>query len=152
MTIVDRSAHPKAMQIYFPATSTLTQLQTFVTNFAPLVNAVIDGVIASSLISVQATLPGGLRSVAVDGNRVNEGALLTFDADSTNYAHSIYIPSWANSEFNGGVINETQAITDLLDALVQGVLVNSTRVDPMPSDKYANDLVAFVKGVRAFRK
>jgi len=146
--ITDFAGKVKAMPIYFPATATLTELAEFVTDFSPLLDDVIDGKITSAEITIQAALPGGLKADAVDGNRVREGALLSYVAADTNYRHSVFVPSWENAGFAGDTVLETGDYAAVEDALVAGAVDDA----PFPSDRYANDLTSYIEGVRTFRK
>lgn len=146
--ITDFAGKTASMPIYFPATATMADLLEFVTDFSPLLDAVIDGKITSSSITIQAVLPGGLKADAIDGNRVREGALLSYVAAATSYRHSVYVPSWENAGFAADVVLDTGAYASVEDALVAGAVDDA----PFPSDRYANDLTSYIEGVRTFRK
>lgn len=146
ISLQDASVGQKALPIYFPDTVTLANLQTFLTSFGPLLDAVIDAKILAAQATVQLTLPGGLKSDAVVGNTVHEGALLSFNAANTIYKPSIYIPSWENAGFAGDVVLESGEYATLQAAITAGLATFQ------PSDKYANDITSLIGGVRKFRK
>jgi len=146
--ITDFAGKPKSVPIYFPDTATLAELAEFITDFTPLLDAAIDGKITQATITLQATLPGGLKGSAVDGNRVREGALLSYDCADTVYTHSVYIPTWENAGFTVDTVLNSGVYDDVINALVAGAVDDA----PFPTDRYANDLTSYIGGVRTFRK
>lgn len=146
--ITDYAGDVKSMPIYFPATATIADLNEFVTDFSPLLDAAIDGKITGAEITLQATLPGGLKADPVNGNMVREGALLSYTAAATTFKFSLYVPTWENAGFASNAVLATGDYAAVEDALVAGAVDDA----PFPSDRYANDLTAYVGGVRTFRK
>lgn len=146
--ITDADGKVKTMPIYFPAATTLAELQDYADAMLPALDAVIDGQITQATVTLQLTLVGGLKSAAVDGNRVREGALLRYPADNTIYKHSIFVPSWENAGFAGDVVLETGAYATFQATISAG------GGDPVvePTDEYGNDLNALINGERRFRK
>lgn len=143
--IIGDQGDTKTLVINFPATVTLAQITSFNTAFAPLLDAVIDGVIMEVRVRLQLTLPGGLRSSPVAGSDVHEGALLTFDVDSTTFAFSHYIPTWrdySDDQVNLAGTGVSAFITELEDG--DGTI--------SPSDRYANDLVTNTAATKVNRK
>ena len=140
----------KSMPLYFPSGLTLAYIQQGVTDFAPVIDAAIDGVIDAVTVELQLTLPGGLKATPDDGNTVHEGALLNFDAASTNYSHGIFVPSWCEDGFSADQVVGSGVWQTLIDDLVSGLGTISNELKP--SDRYGNDLVALNSGVRKFRK
>jgi hypothetical protein len=146
VSVMDMSQGVKAIPVYFPTTVTVANLQTFLTAFAPLLDAAIDAKIVSAAATTQLTLPGGIKTDAVTGNTVHEGALFGFNATGTIYKPSIFFPSWQNAGFAADVALESTPYDDLLAAITAGLSTFQ------PSDKYANDISGVVGGVRKFRK
>lgn len=135
----------KTLVVYFPATVTVAQMISFSDDFAPLLNAVIDGVILEANIKVAVTLPGGLRTTVVADSDVHAGALLSFDVANTAFSFSHYIPTWR--DFSDDLVNLAGTgvgafITELEDG--DGTI--------SPSDRYANDLVTNIASTKVNRK
>jgi hypothetical protein len=146
--IKDASGKRKTLPIWVPAAATLTEINAFVTAGAPLLDALIDGQIIDAVVALSLTLPSGLKSAPVNGNRVREGALLSISATSTVYLFDSYVPSVSNSHFNGDLLNLSDAaVTDWYTQMT-GPGVGQ----PDPTDTDGNDLVAVERGVRTFRK
>lgn len=146
VSVMDASQGVKAIPIYFPTSVTVANLQTFFTSLAPLLDACIDAKITSAQATTQLTVPGGIKTDAVVGNTVHEGALFSFNAAATIYKPSIYFPSWENAGFAADVALESTPYDALLAAITAGLSTFQ------PSDKYANDISSVVGGVRKFRK
>lgn len=147
--IVDYSGKRKTIPLRFPAATSEADLQDAVDDLSPLIDAVIDGKIVDVYVTKALVLPGGLKAAAINGNRCREGALLKFDAASTNYQYDLFIPSWENAGFTGDTVLDTGDYGALQLALVQGGNLGAG-VDP--SDEYGNDLLTFLGGERTFRK
>jgi hypothetical protein len=143
--IIGDQGDTKTLVVYFPATVTVTQMLSFSDDFAPLLDAVIDGVIQTATIKLAVTLPGGLRTTPVATSDVHEGALLTFDVASTTFAFSHYIPTWrdySDDQVNLAGTGVGAFITELEDG--DGTI--------SPSDRYANDLLTNTAATKVNRK
>lgn len=143
--IIGDQGDTKTLVINFPATVTLAQVISFNTAFAPLLDAVIDGVIMSAKVRQTLTLPGGLRTTPVATSDVHEGALLTFDVANTDFAFSHYIPTWrdySDDQVNLAGTGVSAFISELEDG--DGTI--------SPSDRYANDLVTNTAATKVNRK
>lgn len=132
----------KTVALFTPATLTLANLQTLVDNLLPDLDAVIDGQITDVSVQLALTLIAGLKGAPVAGNTVREGANLTYDADNTDYAYSVYIPSWENAGFAGDTVLTTAPYGDLEDDFTTLSV----------SDRDGNALLSFSTGKRTFRK
>lgn len=149
ISIQDHSGNTKSLPLFFDDTTTLAELQAYATDFLPALDAVIDGKIVGATVELGITLPGGLKSSAVDGNTVHEGANLTYSAEGTEYAHTIYVPTWVNAGFAGDTPLTTGGYATVQGDLA-GQVPESTGVES--TDKYGNDLSTYIRGKRAFRK
>jgi len=147
--IVDFAGKRKTMPVRFLATVTDAELQDAVDDLAPLIDGAIDGKIVDVTVTKTFVLPGGLKATAVNGNRVREGALLTFDAANTNFSYSIFVPSWENAGFSGDTVLDTGIYGDLQTALEVG---GNAGAGIDPTDEQGNDLTSYLGGERAFRK
>lgn len=140
--IKDFVGNRKTVALFTPATLTLANLQTLTDNLLPDLDAVIDGQIVDVSVQLALTVVAGLKSAPVAGNTVREGANLTYDAANTDYAYSVYIPSWENAGFAGDAV----LVTTPYDALEGDFTTLSV------SDRDGNALTSFSTGKRTFRK
>jgi len=140
--IVDYLGDRKTLPMYLPAATTLTTINTLLGTMLPLLDAVIDGKIADASVALSLTLPGGLKADAIAGKDVHNGANVTFDPADTDYAFSVYIPTWEEAGFSGQSVLNTGAYSDLFDEIVTD---NFT-------DRAGNTFDAFVAGNRTRRK
>ena len=148
-SITDVGGHTKSVPLYFPTGMTLANIQAGVNAFAPVVDAVIDGIIAAAQVTLALTLPGGLRSTP-GPQRVNIGALLGFDAANTAYKHSIYIPSWRALYMGQDGITLGGPEMALINGVLGGLGTGGSELKP--SDKFQNDLTSFLSGDITQRK
>jgi len=147
-TIVAESGKQRSLPIYFPATFSITDLQTWLTQDAPLLDAAIGGKIVEANVTLAMTLPGGLKSAPDAGSDNGFGALVNFDCTGTDYTESLWVPSWNPAGFSSGtnpqVIN-TGVYAAFLADIVGGATAHA-------SDKFANDIAAYLTGKKSFRK
>lgn len=147
--IQDDNGTPKSMPIYFPAGLTIAQIQSASDLFAADIDAAIAGIVSEVQLTINLTLPGGLKSVVSEFCDAQRGALLGYRAANTKYRHSIFVPTWPDAGFDGddvsGTYTEGNTLEqDFVDGLGATLLA--------PSDKQANDLTAYLDGAKAFRK
>jgi len=140
--ITDFTGKRKTIALFTPATLSVANLQTLSDNLLPDLDAVIDGQITDVSVQLALTVVSGLKAEPVEGNTVREGANLTYTVENSDYAYSAYIPSWENAGFEGNVV---------LTSGVYGTLEDDFTTLSV-SDRDANALTAFIKGVRTFRK
>lgn len=139
--IIDYTGSKKSMTLYCPATVSLATLQTEMNTYLPAIDAVIDGQIVDSQVTLGLTLPGGMKTSPVAGNTVREGALEAYSAAATAFRFSYYVPSWKNAGFAGN------------DVLNTGVYATANGAPIIfASDRDGNALVSFLGGRRTFRK
>jgi hypothetical protein len=145
--VTDFAGARKSFPIYVPAATTLAQAQAWITAGAPILDALIDGKIDDVSITLTGTLPGGLKSSAVSGNTVREGALWAWDPAGTDFEYGDYMPSAANADFVGDVLDDTN--TDVTDWIAQ---MTASGAGTEATDRYGNDIVSYIRGRRTFRK
>jgi hypothetical protein len=141
-SLLDAAGGRKSFVWYGASDLTIDDAQTAFTTSAPKLDAVIDAQIIKASVTLPLTLPGGLKGAAVDGNRVREGALLSYTANGTGYRYSAYVPSWKNAGYpadSNEVLNTGVYATMISDMLNY-------------SDKETRALLAFIEGFRTFRK
>jgi hypothetical protein len=132
----------KSLLLYIPATVTVSTLNTLMSTLLPALDAVIDGQIVDSRVDLALTLPGGLKSSPVTGQDVHNGATLTYDPNSTDFAYSTYVPTWEIAGFAGqDVLNTGDYATFIAEIISDNF-----------TDRDGNDFNAFTGGIRARRK
>jgi hypothetical protein len=138
--IIDYTGKKKTVPYFIPSGGTISGAQGLVDVTAPLIDLAIDGFIKDITMTIALDVPGGIKTAALVGNLVREGALIDFSADGTIYRWSTYFPSWKNTGFAANSVTNTGAFANVITDLNQF------------SDKYDNALVAYLEGVRTFRK
>jgi hypothetical protein len=146
--ITDFAGQVKSVPLYLPIGMSSADVILALQEYAPLIEAAIDGKVTALSFTVGVDLPGGLKANAANGNLVNVGALLAFDVEDSNYSHSIYIPTWENAGFSGKSVLNTGVYATLITALV----TNTTSVTDGPTSEEGNDLVSFLRGSYRVRK
>ncbi len=140
--VVDFLGKRKTIPLYAPAATSLATLASILDTTLNAIDDAIDGQIVDISVQLSLTLPSGLKSAPVTGNKVYEGANLTYDPADTNFAFSIYIPSWKEAGFAGDVALTTGVYGTAEDQLVTD---NWT-------DKDGNTFDGFTVGSRVKRK
>jgi hypothetical protein len=132
----------KSLVLYLPATVSVSSINTLLSTLLPALDDVIDGQIMEARVNLALTLPGGLKSSPVTGQDVHNGANLTYDPNNTDYAFSIYVPTWEIAGFAGqDVLNTGDYATFIAEVISDNF-----------TDKDGNDFNAFTGGVRVRRK
>jgi hypothetical protein len=108
----------------------------------PALDDVIDGQIMEARVDLALTLPSGLKSAPVTGQDVHNGANLTYDPNSTDFAFSMYVPTWEIAGFSGQDVLNTGVYATFIAELISD---NFT-------DRDGNDFATFSGGVRTRRK
>ncbi len=140
----------KSVETFLPPASTLAQVQGFVTAFAPLIDAIVGGVINEATVSFPLTLPGGLKTSADSGATVHRGGLFGFDNPSP-YKWSQYVPSLTPTLFVGKDVNVGDTdVAAYLTAMEDGITVSGTPIQPQ--NQYDDDLTTNTTAVESFRK
>jgi len=147
-SVTDGIGEVASVPIYFPTGLTVAQIQGASDLLVALLDPCIDGKVSAATLTLNLTLPGGLKSAAAGDNRI--GALLGFDCANTGYRQSMYIPSWIADGFTGNVVTEDSPFDDFIAAILSGETSGGGTL--APSDKYANDIVAFLSGFKKVRK
>lgn len=143
-----------SLPIYLPSTVLIANALDFATQFGALLDDVIGGQVVDATLALPTTMDVGNKADALANYEVEKGANLSFACANTNYRHTIRIPTWLWTLFNGKEISAyTQggggALNLFIDALVLGLTINGANVSP--TDKYQNGLTAFLAGVKSHR-
>jgi hypothetical protein len=141
ITVQDAYGDEKPLTSYIPGTVSLADIQTGVTALAPNLDAVIDPKILRAFVTIGLTLPGGLKSSAIAGQDVHNGALNSYSAANTAYRFSQYVPGWKLAGFNDKTVIDTGIYNTLIDQIAS-----------LYSDKDGNLLDAFLEGKKVRRK
>ena len=140
----------KSVETFLPSATTLVQAQGFMTGFAPLVDAIVGGVIQEASVSFPLTLPGGLKSSADAGATVHRGGLFGYDNPSP-YKWSQYIPSITPALLIGKDVNVGDTdVAAYITAMESGITVSGTPIQP--TNQYDDDLTTNTTAVESFRK
>lgn len=144
--ILDAGGKTKSIVMPMAATESQADIQTFVTNHAPLLDAIIDGVITGASVQLALTLPGGLETVPAVDMLVSTGGLFGFSVTGSAYRKALYVPAVKNSLISDtkDIPNAGAAATWITDVL-SGTEVSIT-------DNFENPLAAFLGGERVNRK
>lgn len=128
--------------------ATIANAQTFITAFAPLVDALILGVIERVGICASATLPGGLRTTPTLGSDVEEGARFQYQT-AGGFHTGLRLPTF-NEAF---LVDGTQRV-DTADAAV--IAFNTAMEDGLatfePSDYRGDDIINLRSALESFQK
>lgn len=144
--ILDAGGKTKSIVMPMAGTESQSDIQTFVTNHAPLLGAVLDGVITGVSVQLALTPPGGLPTTPLADKLVSTGGLMGFSCVGTDYRKAIYLPTVKNALISDTRdIPNTGDMADWITDLLSGTEVSIT-------DNYENVLSAFLGGTRVNRK
>lgn len=140
IAVQDYTGGRKTIPLFVPSGSSVAALQALSDVSAALIDLAIDSKIVGSQVTVQLSLPGGLKGSPIVGNTVREGALIDYSVTGSIYRWGTYYPSWKNTGFTGNVVDNTGAFANVITDLGQYV------------DKNGDALNAYIEGTRRFRK
>lgn len=145
VVIEDDDADRRSAKVHFLPAATLADVQTYLTAYAPLLDAVSDGKLVEAFVQMQLTLPAGLKANPIAFSEVQKGANLTF-LNTSRYKYGVWVPAWKPSFFSDdGLTNDAQ-VTDFIAAYYQGL------AGVLPSNGFGFDLTSFSAGKKTFRK
>lgn len=144
--VIDDAGKSKSVPVFFTSSVTPANIQTFATAFMPLLDAVIDGLIESATVTLDITVPSGLKSAPVTDSTVRRGAVESFSTPA-RFDWSLYVPSFSLTKITGGNI-------DVADSDV--IAFNAAYVTGAggftPSNGLGLDLTALLRAAESFRK
>jgi len=144
--ITDADGNTRSIVMPMADTESVADIQTFVTNHAALLDAVVDGVISKASVQHALTLPGGLDATPEADMLVSTGGLFSFTATGTDYRKSIYVPT-----VKMALISDSKDIPNAGDVAAWITdLLSGTEISP--TDNFENVLAAFLSGTRVNRK
>jgi hypothetical protein len=101
--IRDDEGQTKNLPVFFTSSVTPANVQSFATAFLPLLDNVIGGVVESASLTLDITVPAGLKAAPLEDVTVRRGAVMSFDNPS-RYNWSLYVPSWNLAYIQNGAI------------------------------------------------
>lgn len=152
MSVLDDDGNTTSYAVKVPAgTLTLAEIREFAQEFCAAVDLVTEVQITSLRVSLEAALPAGIKSSPVASSNIQEGALFSFIAADTSYKYGSRVPGFDQSKFVGREVDDTDTdVQAFLNAMILGLDASGTTVQP--SDNYANDLTAYAKAIKSFRR
>jgi len=142
----DDAGKSKNVPVYFTSSVTPANIQTFATAFIPLLDAVIDGVVESASLTLDITVPGGIKTTPVVDSTVRRGAVESFGTPG-RFDWSLYVPSFSLAMIVGGNINIADADVVAFNAAYVTGAGGFT-----PSNGLGLDLTALRHAAESFRK
>jgi len=130
--------------IPFANGTTLADISTFATAYAPIVEAVTEAQVTQLSVSLPIALPAGLKGAAGAGVRSNDGARFSFDTPG-RYNFGLWVPAMkiANFADEDVILANVVAFTNAITAGLAGVT---------PTDGNGIDVGAVLYGKYAYRK
>jgi hypothetical protein len=146
-SLIDHKGDVGQVLIFVPTGGTVAQLQALSNFIVAELDDVTGCQVQSATVNLGLTLPGTLKGAPISNLDKEVGANYAFDAANTPYRSTIRIPAVPSGQRVGELIDDTDTdVQAFYNAIVNGDGTLS------PSDRYANDLSAFIQGVVTFRK
>lgn len=150
-SIRDADGNRASLLIPVPSATLFDDVSDFAVELAPLVDAVIEGVIVSITATYDIALPGGLDTDPEADSNVQKSGLFSFDVTGHPRRYGIRVPALDETKFTGKEVDTVDTdIAALTSALIDGLTENTHLV--APCDAYGNDLAALFRAVKVFRK
>jgi hypothetical protein len=147
ISLVDINGNRATVPIFVPSGESVLALQTYMEAATTALDDVTAAKIDSASVTLSLNLPAGLKAAATAGHFINQGANFAFDAANTPYRHTIRVPAILETLLNGEQVDTTDAaVIAWRDNILNGVGA------VVPSDRYANDLVALLQALLTFRQ
>ena len=150
--IQDADGDKSALNIGIPSgTLTLAEIVGFAEDFAVLLDAVTDGLIAEMHLVIGIDVPEACKDNPVALSEVQFGGLLSFTVDGSDYRYSARIPAMQSDMFVGDIVDKTEEhVLALITAFEDGIIQGATPVEPC--NRYELDLVTYIEGIKSFRR
>jgi hypothetical protein len=147
-TFRDAKAQTSRMKIHVPSTSTIANLQSFVSAIAADLDAITDGLLVSAEVNIKIALPGGLKASPVAGCDVEMGALFSY-RDSLGLTTRTRVPTFKQSlviPTSRAVDTANANVTNFNNKMISG---NSTI---LPCSRVENDITALISAKEQYVK
>lgn len=131
-------------------TKTLAALDTEVSAFLTALDGTTDGLLKSARVTILPALPGGIKTAAAAGSRVEQTGVLGFSTSGTNKRYSVDIPALSNGST---VLSGNRIVLTGIDPI--GVLIGIlTTVGTVLrwTNAHSQDIQAFIDALVAFHK
>ena len=136
------------------ASHTMAQITEAAQDFALLLDEVTGSKIAGIAVTLEASLPGGLKSSPVGTIENQKGATLSFTLDGSPYRDSMRIPGVKVGLFTGKNLNTADTDVDaLIDAITGGIVVTAdSGATVEPANRFEFEYASLASAVKSFRK
>lgn len=136
------------------STHTIAQIQEAAQDFALLLDEVTGAQITGIAVTLEASLPGGLKSSPVATIENQKGATLSFTLDGSSYRDSLRIPAVKVGLFAGKNLNTSDTdVTALITAITDGITVTAGGGATVePANRFEYEYSALASAVKSFRK
>lgn len=143
---IDIAGRKRLAHYFLPPATSEADIQTSLTAYAPLLDAVVAGKVDEAFYQKGLTLPGGLKGGAVANIDNRDGAVISYD-NASRYAYSTWIPGWLPTLFTGNDVNQAGAG---VAAFLAGYTAGLGGV--MPTNGFSDDLTSLNKAKKSIRK
>lgn len=147
-SLTDSDGDSNTVPFYIDTGLTIAEYQAFVDDIAPKLDAVTGSVIDAVTLTINLSVPGGVKGSAVAGIENQRGGNFSFSAANSRYKHSTRIPGITDDHFAGKSVKVGDAGD--VDALVTAILTGVTPA--IPRDRQGNDLTGLATAVKTFRR
>lgn len=147
-SFTDSDGDSNTVPFYMDTGLTIAEYQAFVTSMAPTLDALTGSLIDGAALTINLSLPGGLKTEPAAGIENQRGGNFSFVAANSRYKHSLRVPGIADEHFSGKAVNTGDAGD--VDAFVTAVLTGVTPA--IPRDRQGNDLTSLAAAVKTFRR
>ena len=151
-TIVDEWGIEASTAMYANAddTATIAAMDVELGSWLVALDALTDGYIKDARLTVFPTLPGGIKTAAVAGGRVEQTGLLGFLATGSQKRYSASIPALANG---GTVLSGDRIVLTAADPAANLIFILTTIGTVLHwTNEHYQQIVDFVDALVSFRK
>lgn len=134
--------------VNIPTGETLANIQTYVDAIAPEIDALTESQIMSVNVTLNLTLPGGLKATPATQAYNERGGLITFDTTGPR-ADSVRIPAMSRTIMPG---NEFSLANAAVAALITRMTTQTTANNIRPRTTHDYEFSAARKGSKSLRK
>ena len=150
-SIADSDGDSGTMAVFVQNNLTIAQYADFVSEFAPILDAVTGGKLTGASVTLGLTLPEGLKE-AFDANIENQkGALFSFDSGA-RYKYGLRVPAFKPALFSGKNVNlEGAGVPAFINAITAGVAVTGSGTVVF-RDGYDNSPLVLMSATKSHRR
>lgn len=147
VSLLDDKGATTTTQIFVPSGLTLLQIEALADAAMDALDNVTGAQITAATVQFALTVPGTVKGAPLADHFNNQGVNMGFDCANTPYRFTLRVPAVRDSLVASGQLNTADpAVQTLITTLTGGI-------DPaFPSDRYGNDVAAFIAAALTFRK